>query len=495
MIGDGRFIEFPRVLPNAGCPADACGMMIGVSSQQHGARQSIFDGFEGYRTPTDEDYRRVLTQGLIVPDANVLLNLYRYNAQTRADLFSVLKKLGNQLWVPHQVLSEFWRNREAAIRDTQAIGTKTVDALEEHYEQSVELLRGWSNRIALAAEDLAELRQVLDQAFHQITEKITARADAAASGLAARSTHSDTILVEFDSVLKGHIGDPMDADDYIAAVKEGVRRVSEGIPPGYMDKDKKDNLAAGDYLVWVQVMDQAATRHSDVLLVTGDVKDDWWRKEQGQLRGPRLELVRELRDRAGTQLYMLRPESLLIHAKHLLRVKVSEESVHDVERVERSLSAGQSAGGPAGAKYALDKLPEGRSGNYLSTIVEMTRLAEDGPDLDTFLDAFQERFPTITLRDVARRRMKNLLSLGLADIVSNRVTLTSLGRQLISEQRIELLQDCLLARIAGAVEVRELAGKTAPGDLRHQLRENPPAGMSATQAILVLRWLEQLDLA
>ncbi len=137
-------------------------------------------------------------------------------------------------------------------------------------------------------------------------------------------------------------------------------------------------------------------------------------------------------------------------------MKVSEESVQDVERVERSLSAGQSAGNSSSVKYALEKLPEGRSGNYLYTLVEMTRLAEGGPDLDAFLDAFQDRFPTITLRDVARRRMKNLLSLGLADIVGNHVSLTPLGQQLISEQRIELLQDCLLTRIAGAVEVREL---------------------------------------
>jgi hypothetical protein len=287
----------------------------------------------------------------------------------------------------------------------------------------------------------------------------------------------------------------LDPDAHAAAVEEGKRRAASGIAPGYMDKEKKGDLAAGDYLVWAQVLEEAEKRHSDVLIVTGDVKDDWWRKEQGQLRGPHLDLARELRERVGTQLYMLRPESLLVHAQHILRVKVSEESVQDLERVERSLSASQSTGSSPGAKYALDKLPEGRSGNYLHTVVEMTRLADNSPDLDTFLDAFQERFPTITLRDVARRRMKNLLALGLADITGNRVSLTPLGRQLIAEPRIELLQDCLLTRIAGSVEIRELAAKSSPGELRSHLREDPPAGLSATQAILVLRWLEQLELA
>jgi hypothetical protein len=48
------------------------------------APQGLFEGFAGYRTPSTDDYRRVLTEGLVVPDTNVLLNLYRYNAQTQA---------------------------------------------------------------------------------------------------------------------------------------------------------------------------------------------------------------------------------------------------------------------------------------------------------------------------------------------------------------------------------------------------------------------------
>lgn len=43
--------------------------------------------------------------------------LYRYHDQTRDDLLSVLNALGNQLWVPHQVMAEFWGSREAVLKD------------------------------------------------------------------------------------------------------------------------------------------------------------------------------------------------------------------------------------------------------------------------------------------------------------------------------------------------------------------------------------------
>lgn len=75
------------------------------------------DEFRDYLTPADDDYQSVMSSGLVVLDANVLLNLYRYATSTREDLFNVLRKLGDRLWVPHQVAHEFWKNRENALED------------------------------------------------------------------------------------------------------------------------------------------------------------------------------------------------------------------------------------------------------------------------------------------------------------------------------------------------------------------------------------------
>lgn len=220
-----------------------------MSTQRTGALRSIFDGFEEHRTATDEDYGRVLTRVLLVPDANVLLNFYRYNQETRAVLFAILKKIREQLWVPHQVLSEFWRNRESAIRDRRVIGDNTISSLEGRYQQSVEDLRAWGNGIALPADNLAVMRETLERAFRNVIEKISARRDSAPPVLATRSTHGDPVLDELDAVIESHRGDPMDVDAYEKAIKEGHCRVFEGIPPAYKDKKKEGDLAVGGYLV------------------------------------------------------------------------------------------------------------------------------------------------------------------------------------------------------------------------------------------------------
>ncbi|WP_425588779.1 PIN-like domain-containing protein [Streptomyces thinghirensis] len=54
-------------------------------------------------------------------DTNVLLNLYRSNESTRRDTLAALARLRERLWIPHQVLTEFWRN---ASRRPYAITTR-----------------------------------------------------------------------------------------------------------------------------------------------------------------------------------------------------------------------------------------------------------------------------------------------------------------------------------------------------------------------------------
>lgn len=87
--------------------------------------------------------------------------------------------------------------------------------------------------------------------------------------------------------------------------------------------------------MWEQLIAQASKISQDVLFVTRDEKADWWRKCQDQRRllGPRVELVSEMRDRAGVSYFMLRPAQFLKAATELLHVEVSERTIDDASRI------------------------------------------------------------------------------------------------------------------------------------------------------------------
>ncbi len=302
----------------------------------------IFDGFEGYRTATSEDVDSVLTDGLVVLDTNVLLNLYRYSDSSRHAMVAVLGALGDRLWIPHQVMREFWRNRERALSSPRGDVAESVSTLRKQRDACLEVLSQWVNRGALADTTAESLKSDIDQTFRTATDAIEALVDARQLDQ-AKNTANDAVLLMLEPVLKGKVGCGMSQVDYTAAVQEGQRRADAGEPPGFGDAkakaDRGGEGAAGDYLVWEQVLVEAEKRKKDVLLVTGDVnKGDWWRREGTNARGPRNELVQELKQRAGTRLFMLRPEELLTKARTSLSVDVQDESVLGVERVDRSLS-------------------------------------------------------------------------------------------------------------------------------------------------------------
>ncbi|MEU7531357.1 PIN domain-containing protein [Saccharothrix sp. NPDC042600] len=315
-------------------------------------RRSLYDGFEGYRTVAREEVAAALSEGLIVPDANVLLNLYRYTPDARENLLSVLRKLASNLWVPHQVLVEFWRNRESVIRDP-GDSDKTVDSIATHCGNAINDLRSWANRVSLPPETTSTLVGHIQSGFDQVASEVRALSAATNTDF-SYNTEQDAVLKELEEIVAGRVGAEMSREAHAKAVAEGLRRVANQEPPGYKDKNKGDSRAAGDYIVWEQVLTEAEARKKPVVFVTGDNKEDWWRVEAGQRRGPRVELVQEMLRRTGQLLLMVRPSQLLEYAKNFLEVEVSADSVRDVENIDSAVSRSEEV--PPGGGWTVKAL-------------------------------------------------------------------------------------------------------------------------------------------
>ncbi|MGW1124182.1 PIN-like domain-containing protein [Streptomyces sp. NPDC002526] len=296
---------------------------------------SLNDGFEHYLSASPDDYERVFKSGMVVLDTNAILNLYRYTDEARKELFGVLRRLQDRLWIPNQVATEFWRNRESAVSDLDYFGDELISELEETRHQMERSLRTWANRVALQGGQLDDILNALDPAFKPVLEKVQEIAGGRSGGK-SRSTFEDPVLLELQEVLVRKVGAAMSPSEYGDAVTEGLRRVEAKVPPGYKDKKKDDGHAAGDYLVWAQTIKEAKFRNCEVLLITGDVKEDWWRKESGEIRGPRLELAKEFYAAVGFRVYMLRPPRFLGMAREILQISVTDETIDDASRVELS---------------------------------------------------------------------------------------------------------------------------------------------------------------
>ncbi|MFE1401189.1 PIN-like domain-containing protein [Nocardiopsis dassonvillei] len=304
----------------------------------------MFDGFEEYATTTDDQIKDALQTGIIALDANVLLNLYRYNSETRKDLLLVLDNIKNRLWIPHQVMLEFWRNRDSALSGPAMVSTETEKLLGGYRDKSRKAIESWIGRCFFTSGHLAEEIERLEYAFDSIVDEIRAVAQTEWEQT-SRDTNKDAVIASLKPILEGSIGNPFNESDLIKKRTEGKERLDNRIPPGYMDEGKADDKALGDFFVWEQILHKAAEGTPTVLFVTGDTKEDWWRREGPTLRGPREELVREMLDRTGSMLFMIQPPSLLKFGAEILDLDIDEESVKEVERVDRALEGGTTDGG------------------------------------------------------------------------------------------------------------------------------------------------------
>jgi hypothetical protein len=283
--------------------------------------------------PVLDDFLR---QATVILDTNVLLDLYRLSPESRESTLNVLHAVRNRVWLPHQVGVEFYRNLDNVRGE---IGGA--------YDAARKMIRGLADSVAGPKGHFREGR-----AFEETRTAVRKAIDASAKALADQldhlqaadpaciDPHDDAVLRRIEGTFAGRTGQRPDFVTLADRAERFVSRASMQIPPGYTDLGKGSAMqAAGDYLVWCEVLDHAHGAKTDVLFVTGDGKDDWWDGPRGRRTGPRKELIHEFISVTGRAYHQVTHARFVERAQTVLRTKVDRVAVEEIRTVERQTSA------------------------------------------------------------------------------------------------------------------------------------------------------------
>ena len=290
---------------------------------------SLKDQFQHFYAPEEDAVATALREGLVTPDTNVLLSLYRFQSRARDELFSALERIGDRLWIPYQVGLEFYRNRLAVITEQESYFGKTRSELDASIDDIGTKVRTFAARIALGKDHVREIEDSIGLLQRLLTDEVTKAERANEVHLDSRD--SDEVLARLEALFDNRVGEPMEPGELETARKEARRRVEARVPPGYMDKAKPD--PTGDYLVWKQLMQEAGKRRRSTVLITDDRKEDWYRREHGLTLGARYELREEMMLEAGVPFMIMTTETFLLHAREYLNVAVSPETVDQAKEL------------------------------------------------------------------------------------------------------------------------------------------------------------------
>lgn len=300
------------------------------------------------------DFKEIWKKGIFIFDSNVLLDLYRLPKSAREDLISIFKsdKFKDRIWIGFQVILEFLNNRFEAISDQKnkfnAVRTLVEDAIEQ-YDQILGNLNSELNKLKLKQrhslidpdkfinnKNIEKGSKFLNDFIDNLAELEKKQSDV---------NDSDKLKDLVLQIFNGKIGQGFDKKKLQEIYKEGDKRYDSKIPPGYKDikkegahlyEDKEYVRKFGDLILWKEIIEKSKSENLKyVVLVTGDVKEDWWFEKRGKKLGPRIELLNEIYSEVASldTFYMYDTSSFLQYAKKELELDVKESSINETKEL------------------------------------------------------------------------------------------------------------------------------------------------------------------
>ncbi len=262
-------------------------------------------------------------------DANVLLNLYRYSPKTRDAFFKVLEQIKDRTWITYQAGLEYHRNRLNVIYAQQAAYDRIRNVLDKKRGEIDAQLNEFKRHPFLEIE---QLKRQIKLAFFSIQKELDSL-----DAMHPDYLKNDPIQDKLVELLEKRFGNDFSLDELEDIYKEGKDRFEKEVPPGYKDlgpkKSKGERSIYGDLILWKQVINKANDVPESIILITDDLKDDWWYRFKGKTIGPRVALIKEFQNATGKRINIYQADKFLSLANEYLGQNTQDEAIQEIENL------------------------------------------------------------------------------------------------------------------------------------------------------------------
>ena len=350
---------------------------------------------------------------IIVLDANVLLNLHERSAVSSEEQLDILENLSEKIYIPRQFYDEYQKH-VPYIANRVSKQYRVVDNNLQSYRDNTT-----KNLIRLPNQNgfvIASIISEFDELFQKAIEAVSSGREQHIARL-----FEDDIDDRIARLIDGKIGDPFPQSRLDSIYIEGRFRYNNKIPPGFKDYYRKGEPDCyGDLVGWKQIIEFADEDiiKRPVIMVTDDSSgEDWFYKSNGEPRGPRHELVQELRDQAGVDFYLYTSDQFMLFARMYLKSRAMAESAGEYfRRLTPTLLPGFGKIAATGSlsaftarvsifndyRHSLNSLPE------LTAGVSSKGLLDSISAMTGFSESYKHSFSSMARR-TARMNSKGLL--------------------------------------------------------------------------------------
>ena len=275
--------------------------------------------FFAYLRPNENELNDVWQNSIFTFDANILLNFYRYRAETTTTFFSLLDKVKKRSWLTNQAVQEYFNNRLNVISEQEKAYSDLKDSISKNIEDPLNSQR---KHPYVGNELLKE--------FKTISNKLKSELDNRSQEYSKR-LNKDDILEKIVDVFDKKVGDCFDENKTNQLYLEGDKRYNLDIPPGFKDKNKGGTRQYGDLILWFQIIELSQKEKKDVIFITDDEKEDWLYVHKGRIVGMLPALQIEFNKLTNQKAYIFNAQRFIEEIGKLSQTTITADTIDEIK--------------------------------------------------------------------------------------------------------------------------------------------------------------------
>lgn len=228
--------------------------------------------------------------------------------------------VNDRIFITDQVFREFSKNFISVKPETYKEIQKELTGMSKDLEQLIIKCSSYSISLPPELQDLRKIKRLLEQTLRKLENLVQDE---------ARENNPELFLNKYADLFDGKLLPKKTEDWFHKHEKIAVKRYDQKVPPGYRDSPKTVNQY-GDYFFWQQCIEHCSELKKDLLLITNDVKEDWYLRIDGKTLGPRRELCEEFRELTGCEVWLYSLDNFVKRVSQKYKLNVGTSVISEI---------------------------------------------------------------------------------------------------------------------------------------------------------------------
>ncbi|MDR6128062.1 PIN domain-containing protein [Sphingomonas sp. SORGH_AS_0438] len=287
------------------------------------------DLFPWHFSASKEEVDDAWSNGVLVVDTNVLLDIYRSPAESAEEIIAALERWKSKKWLPNIIADEFLKNRKTVIAAERHSTNHCIQEFDKLLQSNKSKGDELKNKYRRAKSAVDELFREIEKARKSFSERLRKE-----DSIRHLLTENDPLLSRILKVFNDCVGGELSEQESSQLFAEAKIRYASKVPPGFADeKTKKSPDVYSDFIIWHLALQRSKELGVPLVFVTSEIKEDWMLEIDREYQ-PLSALIREGIAVTGKRVLVYRTDQFVSISGERSNAPVDKNVITDIKDAE-----------------------------------------------------------------------------------------------------------------------------------------------------------------